>query len=222
MMYPSYAFSKNGLPTITRLNGSTFNAQRSGLSAGDIRIVREMYPGYSVVLTDLAASARWESGRLIDAHNATSLTSLRLNVPPSDRTAGKVEIAENWLEDRTKQPILHMHPRWESRGTIKGWLPWVYLPTGARFEAEVGFIYGATGTDGASFQVWEHHMQGGREVWNRVANVYKRYTGSLTRINVDLSHLAGQRVGIELRVDAGASAGQDWAAWVSPTIVARY
>ncbi len=222
MMYSSSSFSQNSRPTITRRDGSTYTAQRSRLSTGDIRIVRELYPGRSVILTNLAAAARWESGRLIDAHNVTSRTALRLNVNPSDRVSGKVEIAENWLEDRTKQPVLHMHPRWESQGTIKGWFPWSYLPFGARFEAEVGFIFGATGTDGVSFQVWEHHMQSGREVWNRVANVNKRYSGSLSRISIDLSHLAGQRVGIELRVDAGASSGQDWAAWVNPTIVARY
>ena len=221
MMYDSYAFSKNDRPTITRRNGSTFGSQRSGLSTGDIRIVREMYPGRSIDLTQLAASARWVSGRLIDAHNTTSHTTLRLNQTPSNPVAGKVTLEEKWLEDRTKQPVLHTHPRWEARGTIKGWLPWVYLPVGARFEAEVGFIYGATGTDGASFQVWEHHMHGGREVWNRIAYVYKRYDGSLSTISADLSHLAGRRVGIELRVDAGASSGQDWAAWVNPMVVAH-
>ena len=34
----------------------------------------------------------------------------------------------------------------------------------------------------------------------------------------DLSHLAGQEIGIELRVDAGESSGQDWAVWVDPQI----
>lgn len=43
MLYDSYAFSKNGLPTITRLNGSTFTSQRNGLSAGDIETYNYMY-----------------------------------------------------------------------------------------------------------------------------------------------------------------------------------
>jgi hypothetical protein len=218
-MYPSFAFSNNGQPTITRRDGSSFSAQRSALSDGDLRIVREMYPGRSIDLTKLASSATWGSGQLVDAHNATDWTRLYLNTTPSEREAGIVKLAEYWLEDRTKQPALHMHPRWESNGTIKGWLPWKYLPSGARFESEVGFIYGATGTDGARFQVWEHHMEGGREVWNRIAYRYKSYNGSLSRISVDLSHLAGQRVGIELRVDAGPSSGRDWAVWVNPMIV---
>lgn len=43
MMYPSYAFSRNGLPTITRLNGTTFTAQRSQLSTGDRNAIEYLY-----------------------------------------------------------------------------------------------------------------------------------------------------------------------------------
>jgi hypothetical protein len=44
MLYSSYSFSKNGLPTITKTNGSTFSVQRSGLSSGDIEGINGMYP----------------------------------------------------------------------------------------------------------------------------------------------------------------------------------
>ncbi|WP_246615990.1 M12 family metallopeptidase [Aquimarina litoralis] len=44
MMYGSYAFSKNGKPTITRLNGNTYNAQRNGLSNSDVDGINKMYP----------------------------------------------------------------------------------------------------------------------------------------------------------------------------------
>lgn len=43
MMYGSYSFSSNGQPTITRKNGSTFNVQRNGLSAGDKSGIDAMY-----------------------------------------------------------------------------------------------------------------------------------------------------------------------------------
>lgn len=43
MMYSSYAFSKNGQPTITKKDGSTFTTQRNGLSADDIQGVNQMY-----------------------------------------------------------------------------------------------------------------------------------------------------------------------------------
>ncbi|UYZ61571.1 M12 family metallopeptidase [Hymenobacter weizhouensis] len=43
MMYGSYSFSSNGQPTITKKDGSTFNIQRSGLSAGDKSGIDIMY-----------------------------------------------------------------------------------------------------------------------------------------------------------------------------------
>ena len=47
MMYSAYSFSKNGQPTITRLNGSTYSTQRTALSAGDKEGIASMYPASS-------------------------------------------------------------------------------------------------------------------------------------------------------------------------------
>jgi hypothetical protein len=47
MLYDSYAFSKNGLPTITKIDGSTYASQRNGLSPEDIATVNYMYPGFT-------------------------------------------------------------------------------------------------------------------------------------------------------------------------------
>ena len=44
MMYSSFAFSSNGLPTIVKKDGSTFNVQRTALSTNDISIVNSRYP----------------------------------------------------------------------------------------------------------------------------------------------------------------------------------
>ncbi len=44
MMYGAYAFSKNDLPTITKKNGQTYQAQRNGLSNEDIEGIAQMYP----------------------------------------------------------------------------------------------------------------------------------------------------------------------------------
>jgi hypothetical protein len=43
MMYGSFSFSSNGQPTITKKDGSTFNIQRTGLSAGDKTGIDAMY-----------------------------------------------------------------------------------------------------------------------------------------------------------------------------------
>ncbi len=44
MMYDSFAFSSNGLPTITRIDGTTFTVQRNNLSNGDLTAVALSYP----------------------------------------------------------------------------------------------------------------------------------------------------------------------------------
>ncbi len=44
MLYSSFAFSKNGQPTITKKSGSTYSVQRNALSAADIAGINLMYP----------------------------------------------------------------------------------------------------------------------------------------------------------------------------------
>lgn len=53
-------------------------------------------------------------------------------------------------------------------------------------------------------------------------DIYKRYTGKLRSFSYDLSEYAKQKVYFELRVDAGESSGQDWAAWINPRITHSY
>jgi hypothetical protein len=44
MMYSPYSFTANGQPTIVKLDGSLFSAQRNGLSVGDIYGINLLYP----------------------------------------------------------------------------------------------------------------------------------------------------------------------------------
>jgi hypothetical protein len=167
----------------------------------------------TIKLTQLSSEARWESGRLVSDNNATNTQELPWMGSPSDEQ-GFVRLDEVTLENGQTTTALRTHPKWVSNGTIKGWHPWVELPENDPvFSADVGFVQGARNTDGVTFQVWEHHKEGGRTVWNKIAEVDKEYTGNLKHIEADLSHLAGQEVKIELRVDAGESSGQDWAVW---------
>src|SRR5690606_3752116 len=48
MMYDSYSFSGNGAPTMVKKDGSTFNAQRNGLSSGDKAGINLLYPSTGV------------------------------------------------------------------------------------------------------------------------------------------------------------------------------
>jgi hypothetical protein len=174
----------------------------------------------TINLTQLSSEARWESGRLVTDNSATNTHNLPWEGSPTD-DRGFVRLDELTLENGQTTTALRTHPKWVPNGTIKGWYPWVELPQNAVFSADVGFLQGARNTDGVTFQVWAHHKEGGRTVWNKVAEVQKDYTGNLVPIQADLSHLAGQEVKIELRVDAGQSSGQDWAAWTNVNISSR-
>jgi len=63
MLYPSNAFPiDNTKPTITKLDGSTFSAQRNALSSGDIQIISKMYsdlhdPVYVTGFADMQGNA---------------------------------------------------------------------------------------------------------------------------------------------------------------------
>jgi hypothetical protein len=172
-------------------------------------------------LLDFAKKGTFKSGRLTDSNNIADIENLPWNGQSNDKRGFIKLINQVRCEDKKYHKVLEMHPKWVNKGTIKAWLPWIKLGKNPMFKAQVGFINGANHTDGVNFQVWEHHMHNGKEVWNMILNLHKKYTGKLINIEADLSHLSNSQVKIELRVDAGKSSGQDWAIWVNPKIVPR-
>lgn len=67
MMYSPYSFSKNGEPTITRSNGSTYSVQRSSLSSGDVHGINKMYP------SDSTSKPGYENGEYYTINGVTVL-----------------------------------------------------------------------------------------------------------------------------------------------------
>lgn len=115
------------------------------------------------------------------------------------------------LEDgKTYTNVLEMHPRWQTDGMIEGRYS-LAIPENAQFEAVVGLIHGAPGTDGVTFEV----------VWQgrTLSQVHDIYDGRLKVIQVDLSPYADQRGEFILRVKAGSSSARDWAVWQRARIV---
>jgi hypothetical protein len=177
-------------------------------------------PPVTIDILDLAGlpCTTWESGRLIDDHNGVENVILTWDVDSGDESGFAGEESYT-LENGTTRTVLHTHPKWVGNGTIKGYLCWRSLPDNAVFTTSVGFRQGATATDGVTFWVFAHYLNAdGNEVWRPVKTVFKEYDGQLVFITVDLSEWSGQLFQLELRVDAGESAGQDWAVWVDPRI----
>jgi len=71
MLYDSYAFSSNGLPTIVKKDGSTFTSQRTALSAGDIETYDYLYNRPYLVLENRnvrVINTPQERGRMWDVY----------------------------------------------------------------------------------------------------------------------------------------------------------
>ncbi len=117
--------------------------------------------------------------------------------------------------------VLETHPEWVNNGWISGAYPnltgTITIPPGARFTARVGFIDGATATDGAYFRMrfydgstWYHFPS--------YSGYHATYNGALDSLNINLSSIWGKTGLVYLQVDAGATSSQDWAVWVNPQI----
>jgi hypothetical protein len=67
MLYDSFAFSANGEATLTRLDGTTWNANRTGLSTGDIAGVTRMVTGLNGLFTPKDKLRNKSANRCMDA-----------------------------------------------------------------------------------------------------------------------------------------------------------
>lgn len=173
--------------------------------------------GVTVDLLAAAPKATWASGQLQPDGGVAQAAPLAW--PKDNDFAGFAGVADYALEDGSTRPALQTHPMWIDQGTVGGRFPWVALPPNAVFEAEVGFLAGAVNSDGVIFQVYESHYDAnGAVVRTQIALFGKQYDGRPAPLRVDLSHLAGKIVSLELRVDAGATSMQDWAVWIAPRI----
>jgi hypothetical protein len=115
----------------------------------------------------------------------------------------------------TYTKVLETHPKWVSSSYIEGkFSNIIEIPEGARFKAEVGFIQGATGTDGVEFEVIFYESF----VGHPIAYAHSTYDGALDSLDCSLDSLTGKKGVIIMTVFASGSSGQDWAVWVNPRI----
>jgi hypothetical protein len=118
------------------------------------------------------------------------------------------------LEDgNTYSKVLQTHPEWRNEyGLIVGIFKIVKLPAKATFRSQVGFLKGATQTDGVKFRVYTKKDPS----FDAAAWCY--HDGRLDAIGLYLDRYAGQDVELVLEVHVYHTSSQDWAVWVSPRI----
>ena len=140
---------------------------------------------------------------------------------PGDSKGFVRYLDDSQLEDgRVYRRALETHPHWQPRGRIVGRFANITVPQdGAEFRAQIGFMHGATGSDGAYFEIWAEFPGYAGIPLRR--EYYKKYGGYLIDdFSQDLSRFRGMTGTIALSVEAGEkSSAQDWAVWVKPRLV---
>jgi hypothetical protein len=157
---------------------------------------------------DKAAQASWSSGA----------GSLSFGGSTSDHDGFATYRTNIVLEDgHTYSKILETHPQWVDDGYIWGWYPTMEIPFATKFSAKVGFIKGASGTDGAKIYVffWEE----GSFLPTNLGTIEASYNSNLDTFNISLFDKAGKKGRIGLGVNANGTSGKDWVAWTSARLI---
>jgi len=157
-----------------------------------------------------APEARW-------ARAITALGALPWNGSDGDSRGFARHLANVPLEDGMSFAIvLETHPEWKKAGMILGTYTNVQIPANAKFTALVGFLKGATATDGVTFEV--HVFDPTTGAIRLIAAKAARADGVLDELSADLGAYAGKTVTFRLQVAAGETARQDWAVWASAAV----
>jgi hypothetical protein len=183
------------------------------LAQGDeVEITVSTGPTPTVNLNPLAGNATWRTGAGIVPYPGQ----------PGDPRGGAAILDPGWLlEDDTPSTsgtCLITHPEWVDNGWIEGDYP---LPdeiiAGDHFRAVLGFQQAQSGNVGAVTFIVQA-VFADDTVSAPLLSLFDTQADKVMHpVDVDLTPVAGAQT-LRLRVEAGASAGQDWAAWVNPRV----
>jgi hypothetical protein len=179
-------------------------ASASGSIWVQIRVV-ELKSGTLLDLVASYCSASWES----------SAGDLPCPGHETDKEGFVIRLDEPHHEGRPEdEPALWTYPEMVKDGWIMGTFPAVKIKDGDHFLADVGCLYGYLKCN-VEFQL-KYKVSGGST--KTLYSVKEEYDGEITRLDVDLSDLAGKEVQIILYVDTNGSPADDAAFWLVPHI----
>jgi hypothetical protein len=107
-----------------------------------------------------------------------------------------------------------MHPEWVNDGVISGRYPAFNVLANDHFKSFIGCLWNGAACN-VKFQL-NYRSDGGP--LTPLGEWTESYDGTITKIDIDLSSLAGHSVEFSLVVLANGSSGQDWAFWLFPRI----
>jgi hypothetical protein len=154
----------------------------------------------------LAEKAKWSTGAGDIPFNGSAA---------DERGFALIRPAGTPLEDGSQSTLLETHPQWVANGSIEGDFTLSEpVIAGDHFRSTVGFI-GGQAVGAGEFVVLAVDEDGTATELARIPDAGN--DGQLRTVDVDLSKQVGLRT-IRLRMEAGATSAQDWAAWVEPRV----
>jgi hypothetical protein len=172
----------------------------------DIKVGSAPSP-YALDFVEQMCAAKWSS-------------TLSNNLPCPGNSSSKegsiIRLNEPWLETGKleNEPALWTRPARLNDGYIAGLYPAYKVQMGDRFTADIGCLFDSPGCDVTFYLSYVISGQNPQDIawWREVQD------GTITRVNLDLSFLAGQSVQFILRVVNNGVAANANAFWLVPSI----
>lgn len=152
-----------------------------------------------------ACSAEWSTGARYLSCPGTGYSPDGFVIPTNNPN---LEIGQ---ED---EPTLWVHPNEAANGWITGIYPWLYINNGDHFITWVGCMAGYDRCD-VTFQL--DYQDGDGIVWN-LGSWQEIYDSKVSKVDIDLSGLAGKNVRFIFNVFPNQSPDQAHAFWFVPHI----
>lgn len=162
---------------------------------------------YNFVDNMCASGVEWRSG--------TGVLPCPGNETDANGFVKKVDNPKMETGDTDDEPALWTNPQFIDNGTISGKYPAIIITAGSRFKTVLGCLADAPNCN-VKFQL-NARIDGAAET--TLAEWTETSDGKFTRVDLDLSSLAGKSVVFVLVVKANGPSDQDRAFWLLPRIV---
>ncbi len=209
LVAPGDTGSYTGYYKLRDASGQTFGVGIDGKNSFWVKINVAASNLSDLHLAKVTCSAVWKS----NAGTISCPTSDYDFTRGSVKTVTAPKLAGGYVDD---QPAIVMVPSNGSGGDITGRFPALEIKSGDHFSTLTGFIDGYT--HGNVMFMLNYSVDGGAD--QNLKTWTKTYDTNFTRLDVDLSSLAGKKVQFVLKVlNNDGSSTDDVAFWLDPQIV---
>ena len=169
-----------------------------------------------VSIKDTGAKVSYFIDNMCAAQWSSAVGDLGCPGKSSDKNGFVIRLDAPKLQNNStdNETALWTNPQATNGGYIAGRYPALTINNGQHFQAVIGCLYNAKDCN-VKFTLIYNADNGGDQIlheWNQT------YTGSMTKVDIDLSSLAGKSVIFTLKVTVNSGASQAQAFWLKPRI----